>query len=447
MKRSDRRQRPKKAASPQPVVHETVTLTDFGHDGRAIGRVNGIPWFVAGAVVGETVKAASRRQFSNRVEARTIEVITRSDQRVEPVCAKVDQCGGCSQQFLDVGQQREQKQQILQRELSRQVDAEHVDWAAPILGASEGYRARARMAIRQGKLGFTSQGSHQHVAITACPVMDPALNRVLNALPELPLIRAEIELVVDSQGVVGAHILNAQTATQSQLVKIHDCFAPHVAGLWLTGPDRVRHCLQSAELRHQLAYGGTTLNTALYPWQFSQVNPDINQRMVMQAIAWLDVHPGQRVLDLFAGSGNFSLPLSVAGATVVAVESVATAVAQGQANARQNGSDNLSFVVQDLFVADWHQQWGKRSFDAILLDPPRAGADQVCKDMGKFDVSRILYVSCNPATLARDARTLAQHGYRVVRSGLMDMFPHTGHIESMTLFQKGKVKQGTKKAK
>jgi len=152
-------------------------------------------------------------------------------------------------------------------------------------------------------------------------------------------------------------------------------------------------------------------------------------------------------LDLFAGSGNFSLPLSVAGATVVAVESVATAVAQGQANARQNGSDNLSFVVQDLFVADWHQQWGKRSFDAILLDPPRAGADQVCKDMGKFDVSRILYVSCNPATLARDARTLAQHGYRVVRSGLMDMFPHTGHIESMTLFQKGKVKQGTKKAK
>ena len=438
MKRFDRRQGTKKKAPVLPTQRETLTLTGFGHDGRAVGRVNGIPWFVAGAVVGETVEAVSLRIFASRVDARATKVIDPSADRITPVCEKVQQCGGCSQQFLRVSQQRSQKAHILQRELGRQCDVARVAWAEPLVGVAESYRARARMAIRQGKLGFTGEGSHQHVAITHCPVMQKGLNQFLETVPELPLARAEIELLLDSDGQVGAHIVNAQKMTQTQMTTLSERMSPLVSGLWITGPDGVRHCLKSGVLTQRLTLSSTTLVSQLYPWQFSQVNPEINQRMVAQAIDWLEIQSEMRILDLFSGSGNFSVPMAVAGATVVAVESVESAVSQGRVNAQTNGCTSVTFVKQDLFVADWNHHWGKHAFDAILLDPPRAGADQVCKDLGKFDVKRVLYVSCNPATLARDAGTLAQHGYRIVRSGLMDMFPHTGHIESMTLFQKGK---------
>lgn len=442
MKRFGPKQRPKNKAPALPTQRETLILDSFGHDGRAVGRVNGIPWFVSGAVVGETVEAVSQRIFSNRVEARTTKILEPSADRITPVCDKTLQCGGCSQQYVRVSQQRAQKSQVLQRELGRQCDVADVDWAAPLVGVSEGYRTRARMAIRQGRLGFTGEGSHQHVAITHCPVMNNSLNQLLDTLPELPLVRAEIELLADANGQVGAHIVNAQKMTQTQMVALSDLLSPLLSGLWITGPDGVRHSMKPGVLTQQFVQGNACIETQLYPWQFSQVNPEINQRMVAQAIDWLNIQPGKRVLDLFSGSGNFSLPMAVAGATVVAVESVESAVDQGRMNAQANACEGVSFVQQDLFEADWNQHWGKRAFDVILLDPPRAGADQVCKDLGKFDVKQVLYVSCNPATLARDARTLAQQGYRIIRSGLMDMFPHTGHIESMTLFQKGKKSHG-----
>lgn len=438
--------RPRRQAAARdkaPAKEEAqLVITDTGHDGRGIGRVGMIPWFVTDAHLGETVRAVSRKCYANRVEAQTLEVVNPSPHRVEPVCAKHRQCGGCSQQSLSVSQQREQKAQILRRELGRKVELDGLDWAPALVGRSEGYRSRARMMVRQGALGFMGARSHQPVPLSHCPVLHPAINRVLQSVGTLPLAKAEVEFLVDSQNQVGAHVLSVQPMTERLTSQLTDSLSPWVAGLWVTGPDRVRHCLKPASLTFFLPTPQQDLKLESYPWQFSQVNPEINHRMVQQAADWLALGPEDRLLDLFAGSGNFSLALSTQCASVVAVESVASAVAQGEQNARANRLPNVHFVTQDLFVEDWHRHWKRNAFDAVLLDPPRAGADQVSKALGKFDLKQVLYVSCNPATMARDAQTLLQHGFYPVKSCLMDMFPHTGHIESMTLFHKGKRRHG-----
>ena len=438
MKANHRRHQKKATTPAAQQVTATLSLSGFAHDGRAIGRVDGIPWFVTGAIVGETVEASSRRIYSNRVEAVVRKVLEPEASRVVPPCAKFSQCGGCSLQFMTVEQQRLQKRDILQRELGRQIDTKLTVWEPGLMGDSEGYRTRARMSIRAGKLGFTSEGSHQHVALQACPVMVTPLNDALAAMPELPLAKAELEWLVSADGKIGMHLLCAQKPSQSQLTQLLGLLDAVADGLWVSGPDGVRHTLKQCDMRVTTTLGDMSVSHVAYPWQFSQVNPDINGKMILQAIDWLSLAPGHRVLDLFAGSGNFSVPMTLRGAQVVAVESDAFAVQQGIENAQLNGCTSLGFVKQDLFVEGWSRHWGKKAFDSILLDPPRAGAAQVCQEIAKFDVKRIVYVSCNPATLARDSHTLAAQGFRIVKSGLIDMFPHTGHIESMTLFQKGK---------
>lgn len=438
MKLKQRRHQKRPTTADTKPVTATLLMSGFAHDGRAVGRIEGIPWFVSGAIDGETVVATSRRVYSNRVEAVVRQVVEPASSRVIPPCDKFVQCGGCSLQFMAVDQQRMQKQVVLQRELARQADTTLTQWADSLLGTPVGYRARARMSIRAGKVGFTSAGSHQHVALKNCPVMVAPLNNALKAMPELPLAKAEMEWRVADDGKVGVHLICAQQPSHSQLTQLHELLDSVADGLWISGPDGVRHILKHCDMQVATPLDNMAVSHVAYPWQFSQINPEINRRMILQAIDWLDIGDGSRVLDLFAGSGNFSVPMALRGAHVVAVESDAIAVQQGKENAEANGCTTVDFIKQDLFVSGWNRHWGKMAFDAVLLDPPRAGADEVCKEIAQFDVKRIVYVSCNPATLARDSRTLTSLGYRIQKSGLIDMFPHTGHIESMTLFQKGK---------
>ncbi|MDN5874745.1 MAG: methyltransferase domain-containing protein, partial [Sinobacteraceae bacterium] len=181
---------------------------------------------------------------------------------------------------------------------------------------------------------------------------------------------------------------------------------------------------------------GSNLELAFQPLDFVQINQTVSQKMVRQALAWLNLKAGERVLELFCGLGNFSLPLAAAGAQLTAVEGEQGLVERARANARRNGLD-AHFVHADLFQPEAHDPWLAGPWDAVLLDPPRAGAEQVLPLVARTQPSRIVYVSCNPGTLARDAAMLVgQHGYRLARVGVLDMFPHTAHVESMTLFER-----------
>jgi 23S rRNA (uracil1939-C5)-methyltransferase len=178
------------------------------------------------------------------------------------------------------------------------------------------------------------------------------------------------------------------------------------------------------------------LTMKFHPMDFTQVNAGINRAMVHRAVEWLDVQPGERVLDLFCGLGNFTLPLARRGGQVVGVEGDETMVLRGRENAELNGLDNVDFHGADLHGDFTGQSWAKEGFDKILIDPPRSGAEEICKYLTAFGARRIVYVSCNPATLARDAGVMVRNGYRLVRAGVMDMFPHTTHVESIALFER-----------
>jgi len=178
------------------------------------------------------------------------------------------------------------------------------------------------------------------------------------------------------------------------------------------------------------------LTMKFHPMDFTQVNAGINRAMVHRAVEWLDVQPGERVLDLFCGLGNFTLPLATRGGQVVGVEGDETMVVRGRENAELNGLDNVAFHGADLHGDFTGQSWAKEGFDKILIDPPRSGAEEICKYLTAFGAQKIVYVSCNPATLARDAGVMARNGYRLVRAGVMDMFPHTTHVESIALFER-----------
>lgn len=420
------------------TLSRIIQMTDFAHDGRAIGHADGRPWFVEGAIVGETVEAFSTKQFANRVEAYAHRIEKQSNQRQQPVCDHFSQCGGCSLQYLPVEIQREQKNTILKRELSRQIDCKNVEWLEPLFGNELAYRSRARMSIRQGKVGFTGKASHRHVEVNYCPVMREELNKFLDGMPVLPLNKAEMEIQVSNVGDMGLHLICSVQPTSAQLNQLEVLFKDRVQGFWVTGPDRVRHTLIDGELFNNIQSFAADIKVFTYPWQFSQVNQGINSHMIQLATEWLNLSDESRVLDLFSGSGNFSLPIARQAAQVVAVESNSEAVTQGKLSAEANALSNVEFVKLDLFEAGWSQKWGKKSFDRILLDPPRAGAAEVCKELGKFNVSQLVYVSCNPATLARDSKLLIANGYKLVKARIMDMFPHTGHVETITLFQKGK---------
>lgn len=203
------------------------------------------------------------------------------------------------------------------------------------------------------------------------------------------------------------------------------------------GPDTVyRIWPESGEERLSYQMEEFDLTMKFHPMDFTQVNAGINRTMVHRAVEWLDIQPGERVLDLFCGLGNFTLPLARRAAQVVGVEGDESMVVRGRENAELNGLSNVAFHGADLQADFTAQPWAAEGFDKILIDPPRSGAQEVCEYLTAFGARRIVYVSCNPATLARDAGVMVRNGYRLVRSGVMDMFPHTTHVESMAMFER-----------
>lgn len=426
-------------------------MIDLSHDGRGVARHEGKAVFVTGALPGERVRAqvrVSRKQFD---EGSTLEVLVASPERVVPKCAHFGLCGGCALQHLDPAAQIAAKQHTLAENFERIGQVRPDRWLEPLTAAPWAYRRKARLGVKfvpkKGKVlaGFREAADPRFIAdVSRCEVLVENVGTRIAAIAELVdtlEARAQIPQIEIAAGDDRTALVfrNLQPLSDEDCGKLVDFGRREGFAIFLQpgGNDTVTPIDGGdAELRFSLqAYG---VDYTFRPLDFIQVNGPMNQRMLDHALALLDPKPHERVLDLFCGLGNFTLPLARKAAHVVGVEGEAGLVQRACENAQRNGIDNVEFHAADLTSDLRSQPWVREGFDALLLDPPRTGADATIPQLPLESVGRIVYVSCHPGSLARDAGILVrEHGYRLAAAGVMDMFPHTAHVESIALFEKG----------
>lgn len=432
-----------------PIGTFPAVIESLSHDGRGVAHIEGKTIFIEGALPGEEVMfkySAKRKHFD---EGMAVEIKLPSSQRVEPHCKHFSICGGCSLQHLDAHAQILAKQKILLESFRRLGKVEPAEVLAPITGDVIGYRRKARLGckfvIKKQKMviGFREKRSAFLADIETCEVLHPAVGQRLDELRNLVhSLKAfdripQIEVAV-SDTVTAMVFRHLDALVEEDQIKLHDFGVRTGFHVYLQpgGSDSV-HLLwpDQSELSYRLPE--FDLELFFRPTDFTQVNYSINPAMVSRAVELLDVQPQDRVLDLFCGLGNFTLPLARNACHVVGVEGDESLVKQGRENARRNGLDNVEFHGANLTLAPHSQPWFGQGFDKILLDPPRTGAYEIVQHIAEFGAKKIVYVSCDPATLARDVGVLVNEaGYRLVSAGVMDMFPHTTHVESIALFER-----------
>lgn len=432
-----------------PAEPLEAQVESFAHDGRGVAHLGGKAVFIQGALPGEAVRFRyTRRQ--RRYDEGTIEaVLNPSSDRVEPRCPHFGVCGGCSLQHLDPGAQIRAKQQVLADALERIGGVRPAQWLPPLVADLWGYRRKARLGVKyvakKGKVlvGFRERSSSFVTDLSCCPILHPQVGERIPALAALVgslSIRDQVPQIEVSMGdkvcVLLFRVLAPPNAEDRQrLAAFGESEGFHIY-LQSGGPETlVPLPEQETSLSYALPQFG--LELTFDPCDFTQVNTALNRMMVARALDLLDPQPDTRTLDLFCGLGNFTLPLATRCAWVRGVEGDAGLVARGRANAVRNGLANVDFEVADLYQPQEAQLWIRDRFDQALLDPPRSGAWEVLPWLPRLGVRRLLYVSCYPSTLARDSARLVQAlGYRLTAAGVMDMFPHTGHVESMAIFER-----------
>jgi 23S rRNA (uracil1939-C5)-methyltransferase len=413
----------------------TVTVNDLDPFGQGVARNKGKTLFVNGLLPQETADVTlteDKRQFARADVKRRHNT---SPDRVTPPCPHYGVCGGCQQQHASIALQQRSKRAALARLMKRDVEE--------VIAASEwGYRRRARLSLswqpktQALKMGFRKASGKEIINVSRCPVLVPRLEALLvplhECLADLQGARhlGHVELVLADNGpmMVLRHMAPLLEADRQKLERFS-----HSEGLML-------YLAPESEILEHVSgeapwYSSNGLRLTFSPRDFIQVNDGVNQKMVAAALSWLDVQPDERVLDLFCGMGNFTLPLATRAASVVGVEGVAELVKKAQENAQQNALHNVAFFHENLEEDVTKQPWARQGFDKILLDPARAGAAGVMQYIVKLAPKKVVYVSCNPATLARDSEALLNAGYQIQRLSMLDMFPHTGHLESMVLFE------------
>jgi len=443
--------RRRKVLPKEPVRCEIETLS---HDGRGIARADGKTQFVDGALPGETVMAKMVSTRSRFDELRTTEVLEAAPDRQQPPCEFADLCGGCSLQHMSADAQIRFKENTLREHFAHFGGIEPEQWVAPMRSPdSLGYRRKARLGVRYVKaresvlVGFREKRNSFLTDIDRCVVLDLRIGERIEPLRELlhgmaafdRIAQVEVACGDDTAAMVFRNMDDLVPDDREKLIAFGQAYDLHIY-LQPKGPDTVHRIWPESGGRddERLTYrmDEFDLTMAFHPMDFTQVNAGINRNMVHRAVEWLDVQPGERVLDLFCGLGNFTLPLARKGGQVVGVEGDDAMVVRGRENARLNDLSNVEFHGADLHGDFTGQSWAKEGFDKILIDPPRSGAEEICKYLTAFGANRIVYVSCNPATLARDAGVMVRNGYRLVQAGVMDMFPHTTHVESIALFER-----------
>ena len=446
-----------------------IRIESLDQEGRGVARIEGKVIFIEGALTGEVVSYSSYRKKPSFELAQVTQIHKPSPLRVQPKCRHFGVCGGCSMQHLDARAQVAVKQRILEDSLWHigKVRAETI--LRPIYGLTWGYRERARLSVRhvikKGKtlVGFHEKRSSYVADMQHCEILAPKIAALLPLLAELVSGLSIRDRLPQIEVAVGEHVdalvlRVMEKPSESDEAALRAFADRHDIQFWLQpgGPNSVVpfHPLDAPPLTYCLPEFGITMPFS--PIEFTQVNSAINRVMVSRAMRLLDPQPGERIADFFCGLGNFTLPIARSGAQVLGIEGSAALVARAKQNAVTNGldKDSLSlrgrggegeaeFAAMNLFEITETGYAELGYFDKLLIDPPRDGAIELVKSLGCGNGSganaprRIVYVSCNPATLARDAQVLVQiHGYTLKAAGVMNMFPHTSHVESIAVFDK-----------
>ncbi len=436
----------KKRREPETAVIESAT-----HDGRGIAAVSGKKVFVAGALPGETVEFIRRKSRRNFDEAELLSVIEPSSDRIEAKCEAFGRCGGCSLQHVSEVYQRSIKEQTLKDNLERIGKVEPESWLDPMTGPVWSYRRRARLAVKdvpaKGRVlvGFREKHAPYITDMHRCEVLTNPVGGMIDALSDLIAklsIRArlpQIEIAAAENALALVfRVLDEPSPADKELLIAFGAENDLRIYLQPGGLDSLQP-LHPDIIEKSLCYTLPEFDIKIdfEPIDFVQVNSDINRRMVGFAVEQLRPGPDDRVLDLFCGIGNFSLPLARSAGTVLGIEGEKTLVSRASENARKNKLENVQFRVADLNKIDGSESWVKAGWDRVLLDPARSGAAEVIAHMRRLNPERIVYVSCHPGTLARDAGILVhEQGYKLETAGIIDMFPHTAHVESIAVFSR-----------
>ena len=439
-----------RAARAANAAIETGMIVDLTHEAEGVIRGEGKTVFVAGALPGERVSFRRVSFHKSHDEAELIEVHEASPDRVAPRCAHFGVCGGCALQHLDPRAQLRAKQKELADNLERIGLVAPEEWLPPLLGPVWGYRRRARLSSRyvskkgRSLVGFREKQGKYVADVARCEVLAEPVASLVGKLGELltgmqrreSVPQIEVSLS-DGERVLVMRVLDP--LPESDLEALRAFEREHGLRILLQpggldsvapltpGPVDLHYRLDDFHLR--LDFG---------PTDFVQVNGAINNAMVARAIELLQVSAGDRVLDLYCGLGNFTLPLARRAAAVVGVEGEAGLIERARANARRNGLQNTAFHVADLSVApDRTLPWMRGGYDKVLLDPPRVGAREVLSAVAQLGPHRVVYISCHTGSLAHDLGLLTQeHGFRLRAAGVLDMFPHTTHVESMAVLER-----------
>jgi 23S rRNA (uracil1939-C5)-methyltransferase len=464
--------------------NNTTTISSLSHDGRGIANINGKVVFIEGALPGESVSFNYTRRHNNFDEAKIVELLSPpSPMRTTPHCQYFGLCGGCALQHLQHKTQLEMKQRVLFEQLQHigKINTGKITVLTPLTGPTYNYRYKARLSVKYVKkkekvlVGFHEKNGRFIADMQSCQILHPAFS---NQLGELAILISslsvyqhipQIEIACgnsyndngDNKSAEAALVIrHLQPFTAADIAKLEQFATQHNYRIFLqpggidsvhslTQPTVLNHSNPTTELLyyrlHTTATTATNLNIYFSPTDFAQINSHINQKMVARVLELLDPKANDNILDLFCGIGNFTLPLAqcCSNGKCVGVEGSKTAVQRATFNASANQITNARFYVADLNNQNVfnNNEWSSLPYNKILLDPPRVGALECIQQLMpkiKKSARKIIYISCNPATLARDAHEIVQHGYTLSHAGIMDMFPHTSHIEAITVFVKSK---------
>lgn len=421
---------------------KVVNIQTLDHQGLGVAKIEGKTWFIENALPNESVEIQPLEEKRQYGRAKAVNILKRSAHRQLPSCTIYHQCGGCQMQHIPLEMQREAKQAALFRRLQK-LQTAPIDFQPMLVGEAKGYRRRLRLSIhlQAGKLvmGFRQQGSNQIIPVNECEVLEPALSALLPRLQHLvqqwqqKKALGHIELVQASNTIamLFRHI-GALNAKDSEALRTFAA-AENLSLFVMSEENQLEHWLGEAPY-----YLLNDLKIGFSMRDFIQVNGKLNEAMVAKALEWLELSPQDRVLDLFCGVGNFTLPIAQLAGAVVGVEGVQEMVKQASDNAETSGLKNVAFYQTNLDEPFVDQPWAIESFNKVLLDPARNGALFCLDHLCELAPERIVYVSCNPATLVRDAQKLLEKGYQLQKVGMIDMFPQTGHLESISLFAKAR---------
>ena len=443
-----RRRFHKKRKLPEDPVK--VTIESFTHDGRGVAHVDGKAVFIDEALPGEELEFIYTDSRKDYAEGKVDTLFTESLDRGEAACEHFGRCGGCSFQHVKDEQQIVIKQGLLAEQFQRIGKVAISEFWELIIGPHWGYRRKARMGVKyvakKGRVlvGFRERRNQFLAEIESCKVMHPIIGEKLMELSAMIGLLSikdkipQIEVAIgDEDCVLAFRVLEPATDADKEVMRAFGKEHSISMCLQSKGLDTIIPIEGEPEVIPAYALPDQGITFRFKPAMFTQVNYEINRKMVNRVMQEMDFNAQDRVLDLFCGLGNFTLPIATKAGHVVGIEGDQPLVNHAKENALLNNLSNVEFFAADLSKDVSDQAWARQKYNKVMLDPSRAGASEVLHNLKKWDPELVMYVSCNPSTLARDAGILVNDlGYTLVKAGVMDMFPQTGHVESIALFKK-----------